>query len=198
MAPSPRPWVALVALLVALVAPPARGWDRNTRTATLSVVNGGSWGFWGHTEFCPRGAFATGLELKIQPYQGFWGDDTGLNGVLLLCQGGERITSTVGPFGSWSRAASCPPGAHLVAFRLEVEAPRGVWDDTAANSLDGLCSDGSHLSPAFSPRGSLGDWSPTCPPAGGVCGIRTRVDQSRDDIDDTGLNDVQLICCPPL
>ncbi|XP_027489474.1 vitelline membrane outer layer protein 1 homolog [Corapipo altera] len=101
-------------------------------------------------------------------------------------------------FGSWSRAATCPNGDHLVAFRLTVEAPRGVWDDTAANDMTGLCSHGSHVSPTFNPRGSLGDWSPTCPPGWGVCGIRTRVDQSEDDIDDTGLNDVQLLCCPPL
>ncbi|NXV05944.1 VMO1 protein, partial [Cettia cetti] len=56
--------VALVAL-VALVAPPARGWDTATATSTLSVENGGQWGQWGDPEFCPGRAFASGFQLKV-------------------------------------------------------------------------------------------------------------------------------------
>ncbi|NXY65515.1 VMO1 protein, partial [Callaeas wilsoni] len=56
--------VALVAL-VALVAPPARGWDRDAPTATLSVENGGHWGQWGDPEFCPGRSFASGFQMKV-------------------------------------------------------------------------------------------------------------------------------------
>ncbi|NXV54639.1 VMO1 protein, partial [Molothrus ater] len=56
--------LALVAL-VALVAPPARGWDRDAPTATLAVTNGGQWGQWGEPEFCPGRAYASGFQLKV-------------------------------------------------------------------------------------------------------------------------------------
>ncbi|NWZ17005.1 VMO1 protein, partial [Agelaius phoeniceus] len=56
--------VALVAL-VALVAPPARGWDRDAPTATLAVTNGGQWGQWGQPQFCPGRAYASGFQLKV-------------------------------------------------------------------------------------------------------------------------------------
>ncbi|KAM4754420.1 uncharacterized protein ACIQIH_000257 [Cyanocitta cristata] len=155
MALSPRPWVALVALvaLVASVAPPARGWDTDAPTATLSVENGGQWGqwgdpefcpgkgfasgfqlkrdtggqwgHWGDPEFCPGKGFASGFQLKVEPHKGFFGDDTGLNGVRLLCGHAGQATSSEGPRGSWSRPESCPSGQRLVAFRLRVEAPRG-------------------------------------------------------------------------
>ncbi|NWS20549.1 VMO1 protein, partial [Pachyramphus minor] len=55
---------------------------------------------------------------------------------------------------------------------------------------------GSTISEWSNPRGSWGGWSQPCPTSWGVCGLRTRVDHSQEDIDDTGLNDVQLICCP--
>ncbi|NWH40142.1 VMO1 protein, partial [Chloropsis hardwickii] len=58
--------LALLALLVALVAPLAWGWDRDAPTATLSVENGGHWGHWGDPEFCPGRSFASGFQLKVR------------------------------------------------------------------------------------------------------------------------------------
>ncbi|CAN8180734.1 unnamed protein product [Coccothraustes coccothraustes] len=197
MALSPRPWVAPVALvaLVALVAPPARGWDRDAPTATLSVTNGGHWGHWGDPEFCPGRSYASGFQLKVEPHKGFFGDDTGLNGVRLLCDKAGEVTSSEGPRGAWSRPESCPPGQRLVSFRLRVEEPRGLWDDTAANAMAAICSGGSLLEGRGGPQGTWGNWSVPCPPGAGVCGLRTRLEPPQRGGDDTGLNDVELYCC---
>uniref|UniRef100_A0A8C3MKX1 Uncharacterized protein n=1 Tax=Geospiza parvula TaxID=87175 RepID=A0A8C3MKX1_GEOPR len=182
MALSPR-LVALVALVasVALVAPPARGWDSDAPTATLAVTNGGQWGQWGDPEFCPGRGYARGFQLKVEPHKGFFGDDTGLNGVRLLLTAGDT--------------GSCPPGQRLVSFRLRVEEPLGLWDDTAANAMAAICSGGSLLEGRGGPQGAWGNWSVPCPPGAGVCGLRTRLEPPQRGGDDTGLNDVELYCC---
>ncbi|NXX41537.1 VMO1 protein, partial [Tricholaema leucomelas] len=56
---------ALVVLLVALEVAPARGWGKDEVVEVLSVANGGPWGEWGDPEFCPRGTYATGVQLKV-------------------------------------------------------------------------------------------------------------------------------------
>ncbi|NXS23076.1 VMO1 protein, partial [Mystacornis crossleyi] len=45
------------------------------------------------------------------------------------------------------------------------------------------------------PQGSWGNWSLPCPPAAGVCGLRTRLEPPQRGGDDTGLNDLELFCC---
>ncbi|NWX73176.1 VMO1 protein, partial [Alca torda] len=134
----------------------------------------------------------------VEPRKGFFGDDTGLNGVRLLCgrTGTVTVTSSEGPRGAWSPPVSCDLGHHLVAFRLRVEPPRGLWDDTAANNMDVTCSDGRALEGLGGLAGTWGNWSVPCPPGpGGVCGLRTRLEPPQRGGDDTGLNDVRLVCC---
>ncbi|NWX66754.1 VMO1 protein, partial [Promerops cafer] len=113
----------------------------------------------------------------VHPYQGFFGDDTGLNGVRLLCDTGtDTVTSSVGPYGDWKAPVWCPRGERLVSFRLRVEASRGLWDDTAATDMAVRCSWGKVLDGQGLYRGNWGYWSDVCDPACGVCGIRSRVD----------------------
>ncbi|XP_055674138.1 vitelline membrane outer layer protein 1 homolog [Falco peregrinus] len=182
-------WVALVALV--------KGWDTEVSTTLISVDNGGPWGEWGDIEFCPRGTYATGFQLKVEAPRGFFGDDTGLNGVRLICNNGtEMVTSSEGPRGTWSDLVSCSRRHRLVSFRLRVEPPRGLWDDTAANNLDATCSDGVVLEGEGGPAGAWGDWSLPCPSTWGVCGLRTRLECPQHGGDSTGLNSIQLICCP--
>jgi hypothetical protein len=54
------------------------------------------WGDWGDIHYCPNNGWAVGFALKTESPQGS-GDDTALNGISLLCSGGEWISSTEGP-----------------------------------------------------------------------------------------------------
>ncbi|NXT56016.1 VMO1 protein, partial [Pluvianellus socialis] len=98
--------------------------------------------------------------------------------------------------GAWSYPQSCDGGHRLVSFRLRVQPPRGLWDDTAANDLDVACSGGNILEGRGGPAGSWGNWSVPCPQGWGVCGLRTLLEPPQARGDDTGLNSLQLFCCP--
>ena len=36
------------------------------RARQITVDNGGPWGEWGEVEFCPKGSFVTGFQLKVR------------------------------------------------------------------------------------------------------------------------------------
>ncbi|KAH0625147.1 hypothetical protein JD844_033299 [Phrynosoma platyrhinos] len=168
-------------------------WDTESRSynAILTVSNGGKWGDWGKEEFCPEG-YARAFSIKAQKKQGIK-DDTGLNGIRLECESGAVIESTVGKEGKWSRIKRCPEG-NLNSFTLNVEPPKGAGDDTAANNIQFTCTDGTVLKGEAKEWGKYGDWSKHCP-AGGICGIQTKVEAPKKAADNTGLNDVQFYCC---
>ncbi|XP_009067999.1 PREDICTED: vitelline membrane outer layer protein 1 homolog [Acanthisitta chloris] len=134
--------------------------------------------------------------LQVEPPKGYFGDDTGLNAVRLFCSEGGTATSSEGPRGAWTRRVTCPPGQYIMSFRLRVEAPRGLWDDTAANNMAAICSGGSLLEGSGGPLGTWGNWSVPCPPRAGVCGLRTRLEPPVKRAGNSpGLNDVELYCC---
>ncbi|NWH42037.1 VMO1 protein, partial [Chloropsis hardwickii] len=128
----------------------------------------------------------------VEPHKEFFWDDTGLNGVRLLCDNRGQATSSEGPHGTWRQPGSCPARQWLVAFRLRVEALRRLWDNTAANAVAAICLGGSVLGDC---RGPQGTWSLPCPPRAGVCGLRTHLEQPQRSGDDTGLNYLELYCC---
>ncbi|NXF95194.1 VMO1 protein, partial [Eubucco bourcierii] len=131
----------------------------------------------------------------VEAHKGFFGDDSGLNGVKLFCDPAGTPSSSVGPRGSWLPLQTCPQRQPLVAFRLRVEPPRGVWDDVAASNLDAMCGDGTMLLGQGTLAGTWGNWSQPCPTSWGVCGIRTLLEPPQRAGDDTSLNDLQLFCC---
>ncbi|NXC38333.1 VMO1 protein, partial [Penelope pileata] len=131
----------------------------------------------------------------VEPPQGFFRDDTALNGIRLLCNKQGIVTSSEGLWGEWLPAKDCGRTARIVSFRLRVEQPRGLRDDTAANDAEFACSDGTVLEGGGGTRGSWGNWSGSCLPGLGVCGLRTLVEAPQRSRDDTGLNSAVPFCC---
>ncbi|XP_053241231.1 vitelline membrane outer layer protein 1-like [Podarcis raffonei] len=167
--------------------------EHRSYNSVLMVSNGGEWGEWGKIEFCPKG-HAYGFSLKVQEMQGLTDDDTSLNGIRLHCSTGAVVQSTVGPLGKWTKIKECPKG-YLVAFVLNVEAPQGPSDDTAANNIRFNCGDGTGLEAKSTDFGTYGRWSKRCP-TGAICGIQTKVEAySESFTDNTALNDVRFFCC---
>ncbi|XP_053404113.1 vitelline membrane outer layer protein 1-like [Mercenaria mercenaria] len=177
-------------------------------TRALNVTNGERWGEWREAQFCEEGAYAVGYDLKIEPYQGS-GDDTALNAIKLICEYpdggyGGTPTSAVGPWGNWEGYSTCGSNRVLIAFSLQVEAwVSSTFDDSSANFVAFKCRDlggriREHqflLSSGRGKWGEYGDWSPSCPPGEGICGLKTKVESSCGSCDDTTLNDVIFYCC---
>ncbi|XP_042316951.1 vitelline membrane outer layer protein 1-like [Sceloporus undulatus] len=171
--------------------------DAETRKyrSVLTVPNGAPWGTWGKPQFCTKG-YANGFTLKVQAYQGpqAWNDDTSLNAIGLLCNDGQTISSSIGPFGAWTKPEMCPKG-NLIGFSLRVEGELGpVVDDSAADNIRFNCDEGYVLTGQSREWGSFGKWSPSCI-VGAICGIQTKVQLEKGTGDDTGLNDVKFFCC---
>jgi hypothetical protein len=163
----------------------------------------GPWGAWAELAKCPQGSWANSLATRVQPHQGFFVDDSGLNAVRMQCgnaaitqQQQDTIESHPGNRGVWSSFASCPAGLYTVGLQQQVEPKQGYGaDDTAANGLKALCSDGKTELYNNNSIG-FGAWSAwvTCPAGSAVCGFRVKVEQGRA-IDNTGMNDIQAECC---
>ena len=87
----------------------------------LSFPYDGPMSAWGPWETCPVGGWAVQHRVQIQPPQGIHVDDTGLNSVELICNGGgERVTSSLGPEGEWSEAGEyCEGGFSGVKVSVE-------------------------------------------------------------------------------
>lgn len=144
------------------------------------------WGFWSDWEYCPKGSYAAGMQLKVQGRQ--WrGDDTALNGIKLLCAPSfmgdvgydAKIKGKEGDFGEWGSEFKCENG-YVIGFQLRSEADQGKgYDSTAANNLKVLCSN-----PAVGYGGwiegdgmSWGSWGleEKCLKQQAICGIQTQV-----------------------
>ncbi|XP_045168615.2 vitelline membrane outer layer protein 1 homolog [Mercenaria mercenaria] len=184
--------------------------DNSRVVKTLAVTNGGPWGKWGPAQYCPKGSYAIGYDMKIEPKQKV--DNTALNAIKLVCEsldGDEtgEITSTQGHWGSWVGRTLCPSESgerlHLTSFDLQVQPKRGAFkDDTAANYVKFRCRCGCghqyeiNKPPGHGLFGTWGAWSDECPHGTSICGIKTKVEKPRGPFrDDTALNDVKFYCC---
>ncbi|XP_045168851.2 vitelline membrane outer layer protein 1-like [Mercenaria mercenaria] len=182
----------------------------STVNKTLTVTNGGRWGDWGPVQYCPKGSYAIGYDMKIEPKQKV--DNTALNAIKLVCESLEgnesgEITSTQGHWGSWVGRTFCPSESggrlHLTSFDLQVQQKQGFFkDDTAANYVKFRCRSGSGRQyeivkpPGHGLFGTWGAWSDECTLGTSICGIMTRVEKPRGPFrDDTALNDVKFYCC---
>ncbi|XP_053118150.1 vitelline membrane outer layer protein 1 homolog [Hemicordylus capensis] len=166
--------------------------------STITVSNGGSWGYWTWIDKCPEQSYAIGFSIKVEEYRGA-SDDTSLNGIRLFCSSNDNIMYTVesetGEFGHWSGIIWCPKDSILQSFQLKVEPPQGAGDDTAVNNIRFRCTKGAILETAGGSFGNYDAWSAACN-AGGICGIQTKQEPYGGFfVDDTALNDVRLLCC---
>lgn len=145
-----------------------------------------NWGSWGSADLCPDKTFVGAFEVKVERnVRG--GDDTGLNGVKVLCmdlEGKEHewVTSKVGEFGIWRGRKNCKNGL-ATGFKLRSEPNQHRGDDVAGVDMAIYCTniDGSKTEMIGSGLHSWGDWSSEqhCPSNTGICGIKTQVEGSQ-------------------
>lgn len=154
------------------------------------------WGEWGRWENCPLGTFVIGMQLKVESKQQIIHDDTGLNGIRFICSSllsnvfsannkiddypinnnyiESTIESCVGPFGSWRSLYYCNNGV-VIGFQLRSEPPQGKADDTAANNLRIICSDGEIIQGEGTNWGYW-TWNQKCPKRTAICALQTQVE----------------------
>ncbi|CAG7785486.1 unnamed protein product [Allacma fusca] len=171
-----------------------------------------NWGTWFDYKECPRGSFVHAFQLKVQKTMNDISDDTGLNGIYLLCSTpavrrfiyeffgpyaptppADSISSKVGNFGEIRNLFECAGGSYVVGLQLRSQESQGIfWDDSAANNIRLRCSDGQILE---GDGEEVGEWSAAvkCPKNLMVCGIQTQVEFAA--VDETALNNVRMGCC---
>ncbi|XP_046450692.1 vitelline membrane outer layer protein 1 homolog [Daphnia pulex] len=164
----------------------------------ISVNNGEVQGIWGKLEVCPDGSAAIGYQTQNDQLDVPLHDKTALNSIRLFCNDtqGTNITSTLGDTGIWELRLNCPAGEALSSFRLRVEPYDSAnSDNTAVNSIQFNCTDGSLLNYNGNTAGIWGEFSADqCET--GICGLETLVQPLGGSLtDNTAVNDVVFICC---
>jgi hypothetical protein len=84
----------------------------------------------------------------------------------------------------------------LSSAKLKIEGNQGSGDDTGANDVKFLCSNGAEI--AASNGGGWGSWGSytSCPAGTAVCGLSIRLeDKQGSNGDDTAMNGLELHCC---
>uniref|UniRef100_A0A8C5M8X6 Vitelline membrane outer layer protein 1 n=1 Tax=Leptobrachium leishanense TaxID=445787 RepID=A0A8C5M8X6_9ANUR len=110
-------------------------------------------------------------------------------------EGDGRLRFLVDPgirWGRWGKVLQCKRG-FLSGFALRVEEYLVLRDNTAANNIKFVCSDGNIIEGYGLRYGTYGIWSEKC--RMGICGIQTQVQESQGPLDDTSLNNVRFLCC---
>ncbi|KFE48794.1 metallophosphoesterase [Pseudomonas congelans] len=104
----------------------------------------GAWGDFSGYKRCPANEAVVGFQLKIEPSQGD-GDDTGVDSVKLVCEGGQYIATPYDTsYGIWKKTYRCPAGTVAIGFETRVEDYQGddddkYDDDTALNGMRMRC-----------------------------------------------------------
>jgi hypothetical protein len=156
-------------------------------------------GVWDAIRRCPDNTFAVGFQLIVHRSCGAFCDDTSLNQIKLICQGGSVIQSPqMGPILAIPEASKifmCNSNTYITGFRADLELYQGLSDDTGMNNIEARCSDGKILT---GNGDSLGDWGNyvECPYGFGVAGIQTQFDNifNAAVYDQTGITNVRLKC----
>ncbi|XP_063886878.1 vitelline membrane outer layer protein 1 homolog [Scylla paramamosain] len=113
---------------------------KNTGNITSSTMNRGSWtGVYS----CDEGDFLNGYNLKSQPDQVPFTDDTAANALRMYCsQSSDYLESPGNEWGSWLEPSFCGSGMGVCGLTTRVQEDQGIFgDDTALNDVRFQCCD---------------------------------------------------------
>ena len=101
-------------------------------------------------------------------------------------------------WGSWTGTKSCTGNnVFLNSARYKSEPSQHGKDDTAGNSVEMICADGTLLKGNGGPWGRWSKWE-KCADNTVICGIQTKVEPYQGEKkwqDDSALNEVKFACC---
>jgi hypothetical protein len=109
------------------------------------------------------------------------------------------IEPPASPWGDWQQSIYCIPGSYAIGYQLQVEAYRGVDDDTGLNSVKLLCQTPSGVNVEWISGfdNGWGTWgNPAyCSGTGNfIKSARLRVEDYQGSRDDTAADDVEMGC----
>ncbi|CAL8247677.1 unnamed protein product [Lota lota] len=114
----------------------ARDKDRSFLYSIESHV--GFYGEWSQPQYCPRGVL-TSFQLRVEPHQGMFGDDTAANNIRFRCSSHPVLEGPGmgwGEYGLWSPV--CPQGG-ICGIESKVEEYQQGLDDSSLNDVRFFC-----------------------------------------------------------
>ncbi|XP_017573115.1 vitelline membrane outer layer protein 1-like [Pygocentrus nattereri] len=100
--------------------------------------NTGHFGEWTDTHWCPNGVL-TSFQLRVEPHQGLFGDDTAANNIKFRCSSNPTLEgrgTSWGEYGHWS--AECTNGG-ICGIETKMESYQGGLDDSSLNDVRFHC-----------------------------------------------------------
>jgi len=164
---------------------------RSEKTSEYTLGKTG-WGYWRKPAMCPTGVYGFRLQVEAGGRDNW--DDSALNGIELVCKDGKK-QQIKGDHGRWKNWKFCKRGQHMIGLNFRSEHDQDDGDDTAGNNVQMRCTDDQVLDGEGERWGRWDGWK-ICPGRSFMCGVEAKIEQHHGHrYDDTGLNQVKLICC---
>merc|ERR1711931_210574 len=97
----------------------------------------GFYGDWSQPQYCPRGVL-TSFQLRVEPHQGLFGDDTAANNIKFRCSSNPILEAPGmdwGEYGYWSQ--QCQGG--ICGIETKMEEYQSGLDDSSLNDVRFHC-----------------------------------------------------------
>ena len=123
------------------------------------------------------------------------GDDSGLSYIWMQCKNSETIlTGGFFDWGSYGSTEECPD--YMVGFQLQI-----CNKNVGATNMRMYCSRNANdykVSGTWSGTDGPCNWGPVkyCPANNGVCGFQYEYEPRQGALDDSGITNVKMLCCP--
>ncbi|XP_072515600.1 vitelline membrane outer layer protein 1 homolog [Salminus brasiliensis] len=104
--------------------------------------NSGYFGDWTDPQWCPSGVL-TSFQLRVEPHQGMFGDDTAANNIKFRCSSNPTLEGqgmSWGEYGYWS--TECTEGG-ICGIQTKMEPYQGALDDSSLNDVRFHCCSNS-------------------------------------------------------